>query len=145
MRLVFLVNAAATLAMFGVILVVQQVHYPLFRGVGADGWVAYAAEHGRRMTPVVLPLMAAELVTAALLVWNRPPWVPAAWAWVGLALVGVAWLSTAFVQVPLHARLGAGWDAAAHARLVSTNAVRTAAWALRSALVVWLLARTFRP
>lgn len=145
MRLVFLVNAAATLAMFGVILVVQQVHYPLFRSVGADGWVDYAAEHGRRITPVVLPLMAAELVTATLLVWNCPPWAPAAWARTGLALVGGSWLSTAFVQVPLHGRLGAGWDAAAHARLVSTNALRTAAWALRSALVVWLLVRTFHP
>ncbi len=145
MRIVFLVHAAATLAMLGVILVVQHVHYPMFRGVGADGWTAYAAEHGRRITPIVLPLMTAELVTAILLVWMRPPWVPRAWALAGIALVGAAWLSTAFVQVPLHTRLGAGWDAEAHARLVATNWIRTAAWAARSGLVLWLLARLFRP
>jgi hypothetical protein len=58
-----------------------------------------------------------------------------------LALVLVIWATTGLVQVPLHARLTQGFDAAAHRRLVATNWVRTAAWALRAGLVCWMLGR----
>jgi hypothetical protein len=54
--------------------------------------------------------------------------------------VAVAWLSTAFVQVPLHAALpsAAGDERAALiARLVASNWLRTAAWTLRGVLLVW--------
>ena len=138
---VFLVHLGATLAMAGVIWTVQLVHYPLFSGVGADGFVAYEAAHAQRITWLVLPLMAAELATAVWLVAERPAALPAWSAWAGLGLVGVIWASTAFLQVPLHRALAAGFDAVAHERLVATNAVRTAAWTLRAGLVLWWTAR----
>ena len=138
---VLLTNLAATLLMTGVIWTVQVVHYPLFAGVGADVWPAYEAAHQSRITVVVGPLMVAELATAVWLVLDRPPGVPA-WAVVaGAALVGVVWASTAFVQVPLHAALGAAFDADAHRQLVATNWVRTAAWTLRGGLVLWMAAQ----
>ncbi len=145
MRAVLLAHAAATLALVGLILTVQVVHYPLFRGVGAAGFRAYEAEHARRITFVVLPLMAAELVTALALVVRRPPGVPAWIVWLGLALVAAIWLSTAFVQVPLHNTLAAGFDASAHARLVATNWIRTGAWLVRGALVLLMLERCISP
>ena len=141
MPAVFLVHLGATLLMVGVIWTVQVVHYPLFAGVGADGWAAYEAAHQSRITLVVGPLMLAELVTAVWLVLDRPPGLPA-WAVVlGAALVGVIWVSTAFVQVPLHSALGSAFDADAHARLVATNWIRTAAWTARGGLVLWMTAR----
>ena len=139
-----LIHAAATLAMFGVILIVQWVHYPLFRHVGAAGYATYQAEHMRRITWIVGPLMGTELVTAGLLAWTPPPPVPASAAWAGLGLVGVIWGTTALVQVPLHAALTDGFDPAAHRRLVRSNWVRTVAWGLRAALVLWMLARALR-
>ena len=63
MKLVFLAHLVSTLVMVGVIWTVQVVHYPLFAGVGADGWSAYEAAHQSRITLVVGPLMVAELVT----------------------------------------------------------------------------------
>ena len=142
MRAVFLVHLLATLTMFGAIWVVQVVHYPLFGEVGRAGWAAYEAGHQVRITRVVGPAMVAELVTAVLLVLYRPDAFPL-WAVVaGALLVGVIWASTAFVQVPLHAALSGGaFDDGAHARLVATNWVRTAAWTARAALVLWLAAR----
>ena len=138
MKLVFVVHLLATLVMVGVIWTVQTVHYPLFAGVGEDTWAAYEAEHQRRITLVVGPAMLVELATAVWLVLARPAALPA-WAVVlGAALVGVVWASTAFVQVPLHATLGGAFDGGAHARLVATNWVRTAAWTARGALVLWL-------
>ena len=145
MKALLLAHAAATLVLVGVILVIQLVHYPLFKGVGTDGFAAYEAEHGRRITWIVLPLMTVELVTAIALVVARPAWLPVWVAWAGLALVGVIWASTAFVQVPAHTILARGFDADAHARLVASNWIRTAAWAVRGALVVWMLALRVRP
>ncbi len=141
---VVLANVFATLTMFGVIWVVQLVHYPLFAGVGADGFPAYEAAHQARITLVVLPAMLLELGTAVALLWLRPAAVPAWMAWTGLALVGVVWVSTAVVQVPLHTALAAGFDGEAHARLVASNWMRTAAWSLRAALVLWMTALLIR-
>lgn len=137
-------NLLGTLAMFGVIWIVQLVHYPLFAGVGSDGFVAYEAAHQTRITWIVFPAMVLELGTAVALVWLRPDAVPPWMVWIGLGLVGVVWLSTAFVQVPLHTALSAGFDAHAHARLVTTNWVRTVAWTLRAGLVLWLTALLMR-
>jgi hypothetical protein len=141
MKGLVLAHLAATLTMFGVIWVIQLVHYPLMRGVGVDGFVAYEAQHQVRITWIVFPAMAVELVTAFWLVFERPAAWPAWALWIGLALVGVVWLSTAFVQVPLHGRLGEGFDAGAHTRLVATNWIRTAAWTGRAGLAVWLTGR----
>ncbi len=139
-----LAHVFATLTMFGVIWVVQLVHYPLFAGVGADGFADYEAAHQARITFVVLPAMLLELGTALALVWLRPEAVPGWLAWTGLGLVGVVWVSTAVVQVPLHTALSAGFDGDAHARLVASNWVRTAAWTARAALVLWMTALLMR-
>lgn len=140
---------AATLFMTGVIWVIQLVHYPLFAQVGAEGFVSYHAAHSQRITWVVLPAMLVEAITALVLVALRPAEVPAWLALVGLALVGIIWGSTFFLQVPFHNQLGVFRDSearsAAIAGLVATNWVRTVAWSLRSmqmlAVVVLALRR----
>jgi hypothetical protein len=137
----FLVSLAAALAMTGLIWFVQVVHYPLFAGVGAAGWTGYAAAHGARTTWVVAAPMLAELAAGVALLRWRPAWLPASWAWALAALLAVVWLSTALLQVPAHGRLGAGWDAATHARLVATNWLRTAAWTARAAILLAACAR----
>jgi hypothetical protein len=55
--------------------------------------------------------------------------------------VALIWGTTGLVQVPLHAALTEGFDPAAHRRLVRTNWIRTVAWALRAALVLWMVGR----
>ncbi|HIG75453.1 MAG TPA: hypothetical protein EYQ24_13020 [Bacteroidetes bacterium] len=140
MKLVFLAHLLATLTMFGVIWVIQLVHYPLFSGVGSAGWADYSAAHQWRITLIVGPAMVLELATAVWLVLDRPPAFPA-WAVVaGLVAIGGIWASTALLSVPAHNALSGGWDAEAHARLVSTNWIRTALWSARTGLVLWLAA-----
>jgi hypothetical protein len=135
---VLLTHVAATLLMTGVIWIVQIVHYPLFSGVGLEGWPAYEAAHQRRITLVVGPLMLIELATAVWLIAERPEAIPAWAVLVGAALVGLIWASTALVQVPLHNALGGSFESEAHTKLVSTNWVRTVAWTARSGLVLWM-------
>ncbi len=142
MRLL-LINLASTLAMTGIIWFVQVVHYPLFASVGADGFARYEALHATRTGSVVAPLMLVELATALALLapaW-RPAIVSAISAWFAAGLVGIIWLSTALLQVPLHDRLAQGFDAELVARLVATNWIRTVAWTARSGIVLWWMWR----
>jgi hypothetical protein len=142
MKSILLLNVLATLTMFGAILIVQIVHYPLFSSVGAATWSGYEAQHQSRITLVVGPAMVLELVTAVWLVLQRPAGIPMGAVVAGALLVGVLWASTAFVQVPLHNALSGGaFDAAAHRGLVLTNWIRTAAWTARAGLVLWMVWR----
>ncbi|MFP2904546.1 hypothetical protein ACLESD_05715 [Pyxidicoccus sp. 3LFB2] len=141
-RLLWLVHAASTLYMVGVIAVIQGVHYPLFARVGAAGFTAYASEHGWRITWVVGGPMLVELATAIWLVFRPlPPGVPSWMAWAGLVAVLALWGSTFLLQVPQHEVLRVGFDPDAHRRLVSSNWLRTVLWSLRGVWVLYLLAR----
>jgi hypothetical protein len=84
--------------------------------------------------------MLVELAAALWLAAVRPAGVPAWMAWTGLALVAAIWLSTAAIQVPCHAKLAAGFDAEVHARLVSSNWIRTVAWTARGLLALAMIA-----
>lgn len=136
MTALLLVHAGATVAMVGLVWFVQLVHYPLFAHVGRDGFARYEAQHARRTTWLVAPLMLVEAATALVLLAADPSLLTVA----GAALLGIVWLSTALVQVPLHGRLERGFDAEAHRRLVRSNAVRTAAWTGRAVIALALLA-----
>ena len=141
---VLLVNAAATWFLTGLIWVVQVVHYPLFSYADGSTFPAFAAAHGRLITPVVGPAMLVELVSTGLLLAHPPGALPAPWAWIGAGLVGVIWLSTALFQVPIHAQLAAGFDARAHGWLVTSNWIRTVAWTIRSLLLFVALTRALQ-
>jgi hypothetical protein len=136
--LAFVLSLASSWFLTGLIWTIQVVHYPLFARVGREGFAAYEAAHTRLITVVVGPAMLCEALTAALLVVQRPRFVPAWAAWTLLALVASIWISTWALQVPMHGVLGRGFDESAHARLVSTNWIRTAAWSARALILAWL-------
>lgn len=144
MKWILLTNAAATLMMTGLIWFVQIVHYPLFGQVGKPGFALYEASHSSLTTVVVMPLMLIELLTALLLVMQKPAKGPVFWLMAGLALVGVIWLTTFFLSVPQHSILSRGFDEQAHRTLVLTNWIRTVAWSVRSLIVLFLVARTIK-
>jgi hypothetical protein len=139
---VLLAHAAATLALFGLIWTIQLVHYPMFAGVRRDEFPRWHETHATRISFLVGPLMGVEAVTAVLLCVAPPLGVPPGLVWLGAGLVLVHVASTAFLQVPLHRRLAAGFDAAAARSLVVTNWIRTAAWTLRAGLVLYLVERS---
>ena len=140
MKALLLIHVAATLTMFGVILVVQLVHYPLFAQVGAASFSDYQTAHMTRITWIVGPAMLLELATAAALAWWQPLGLPGWQVWTGLGLVAFIWVTTGLVHVPLHQNLLDGFDADTHRMLVRTNWIRTLAWGLRTGLVLWMLA-----
>ncbi len=141
MLLILLANVAATLLMTGVIWMVQVVHYPLFALVGREQFPAYEYAHSASITLLVMPLMLVELGTAFLLALNPPPGLDRLTPWIGLGLAAATWGVTLFFSIPAHNTLSGGFDAAAHAALVSSNWLRTLAWTAHSGLVLYWLGR----
>ena len=120
-----------TLLMTGIIWFVQIVHYPLFRTIPPASFVRYEREHVRRTGWIVAPTMLLELLTGCLLVlfwWQRPETSRLVAA---MGLLGIIWLSTFLIQVPLHGRLSRAFDQEAVDRLARSNWIRTSAWSLR--------------
>jgi hypothetical protein len=140
-----LLHAAATLFMTGLVWFVQVVHYPLFHLVGSVGFPRYEAQHSRRTSPVVAPVMLFELGSGLWLALQPPPAAPVTWLWLNAALLGVIWVSTFALQVPEHRALEQGFSPGRVDRLVATNWVRTAGWSLRALLLIGLLLTTLTP
>lgn len=138
-RTLAVAHAVPTLFLVGLIWFVQQVHYALYPVVGAESFVAYERAHCRRITPVVLPMMLAELVLVAAVWWRAPDATTRLWALVGAVLLAVVWGATFLVQVPCHTILEQRADGPAMARLLASNWVRTIAWTLRGVVAVRLL------
>lgn len=139
---VVLTHAASTWFLTGLIWTIQVVHYPLFAAVGEDRFVAYEAAHSTRITWIIaVPWALQGLTTAALLV--SPPDGVGRGLVVALAvLAAIPVLVTMTRSIPAHTVLSGGFDAAAHARLTSSNWLRTAAWSAHAVLVVPLLLAT---
>ena len=135
------IHAAATWCLVGLIWIIQVVHYPLFKDVGQGGFVTYHERHMALISWVVGPLMLAEFGSAGLLLWlGERSWLFI----VSLAALALVWLSTVFLQIPLHQRLAHGYDTAAINRLVSTNGWRTFGWTVRGICVALLLIQKIR-
>ena len=136
-----LLSAASAAFMAGVIWVIQLVHYPLFSYADVARFAEFHAQHSARITLIVMPAMLLELGSSLALVAVTEDPLERRAAMLGVALVGVAWATTAFASVPAHGRLAGGFDAGAHRSLVATNVIRTVAWSAHAALKFALLAR----
>ena len=137
-RLLFLLHLASTLFMLGVIWFVQVVYYPLYAWIGPGEFPGYEKIHTTLTSRVVAPPMLVEVGTALLLAWSRPAGIAIVPFATSLALLGVIWMSTMYLQIPCHKSLARGFDSVVHRRLVLTNWLRTAAWSLRGLLVLWM-------
>jgi hypothetical protein len=120
--------------MVGLIWFVQIVHYPLFAIVPAATFEAYSQGHTGRTFWVVMPPMFVEVISGILLACfapgsERPLWVAS------LLALGVIWLSTWEIQIPLHNRLQAALSLGDVRRLVLTNWLRTILWSGRGLIV----------
>lgn len=141
---VLLAHVASTLFMVGMIWTIQVVHYPLFGLVGTEHFTAYEAAHSTRITTLIALPWAVQGVTTLALLLAPPDGLPRALIWSAAVLAAVPVIVTVLASVPAHTTLGSGFDAAAHARLVGTNWLRTAAWTAHGGVAVAMLAVLLR-
>jgi hypothetical protein len=136
-----IVNAASVLFMAGVGWLVQLVAYPLFAEVDTKSFPSFHAEWSRRITWVVIVPMGVDLITSLWLSASPPSAIDLSLAVSGAVLAAVTWASTALLQVPRHGELSSGFDATAHARLVSSSWLRTAAWSTHAVICCVMIAQ----
>jgi|GEM_PF-245809 len=138
-KTLFLIHFCATAMMTGIIWIVQIVHYPLFEQVGEPGFQGYISDHGSKITWIVFPLMTIELITGLVMTFNYDLPFDSMWAYLGILLIAIIWLSTAFLQVPVHNSLvREGWNPVTIRKLVTGNWIRTVSWTLRLILLLGL-------
>jgi len=138
---VLIICAAATWFMAGLGWLIQVVQYPLFAAVGEASFVAYHRRHSQRIAPLVLPAMATELVSSALLLFSRPAGVSLGLTLAGFVLALSTWLATALLAVPSHGQLSAGFDSRVHRGLVRYSWLRTLAWSGHALIVAVMLSQ----
>ncbi len=141
-KTILILQIASTLVLVGVIWIIQLVQYPFFSEVHKDNFPKYHAAHTFWITPVVAPAMIVELVTSILIIFYAPVNIDPKLLYFGLFLTIIVWLSTFFIQIPMHNKLALGFDAQAHKTLVNSNWIRTLAWSVRGALVLYFAWKT---
>ena len=124
-------NLVVAAALAGLIWTIQLVHYPLFALVGAESFPRYEAEHQRRITWVVAPLMLANLGLGIAVFAADASLLSAI---NGALAIGV-FAATGLVFSRMHATL----DPSGVARLVRANWARTATWTRQVVVALALL------
>ena len=128
------IQLAVSWGLFGLIWIVQLVHYPAFRFVGAEQFASFHKHHTFSISLIVMPLMLIELGVSTLIVLKEPQEL------VGLLIfliVLAIWGSTCLLQVPVHRALASGKDEKKIDRLVRSNWLRTMLWSAKAVLVSW--------
>jgi uncharacterized membrane protein len=123
----------------GLIWLVQIVHYPTFLWVEEKNYTGFAVFHTRTIGYVVAPAMIIELILALRLLLGASLGV-GEWARITiLFLTALLWLSTIFLQIPLHNKLVKRRDEEAIKKLIQTNWIRTFAWSAKVLVLSWML------
>ena len=137
-------QVVGSVGMFGVIWMVQVVHYPLMRFVSGEQFARFETAHRMRISWVVGPLMAVEGVCVLAFLFAPPAGLPWWLPWAGAGAEAIAIGTTVFVSAPLHEKLNAHFDPATLNRLVATNWIRTIAWTCRAGLAIAMLVAVLR-
>lgn len=130
------IHTWSTFALTGLIWFVQIVHYPSMEAYERRWFTVHARRHAKLTGYVAAPIMLVELATGFYLLFTQ---FQSSLISLGMLLVVLIWISTFFVQVPLHARLQRQYDPAIIKRLVFSNWIRTGFWSLRSLLLILFL------
>ena len=120
---------------------VRGLVYPQFAEVPPADFPDYERRHQQRISRVVGPLFAGQGVTTLWLLVAPPAGTSLTGVLLGAACLAVVLGVTGLLAVPLHRRLGGGWDAAAHRRLMRVDTVRLAAACGGVATALWLVLR----
>jgi hypothetical protein len=135
-------HCGVTLFLVGLIWIIQLVHYPLMAYVDSSRFGEFEKEHCQRIGRVVAPAMLLEGFLSCMVCFQAAFYtsesMPLFFSLAGLVLLGVIWISTFAIQVPIHNRLSKGYSAEHIERLVQTNWIRTIAWTLRSPIAMYL-------
>jgi hypothetical protein len=127
-----MIDLLLTASLVTLIWLIQILHYPSFQFYQESDFTSAMEFHKRRISWIVVPLMILEVLSCLWVLYSRPGLIPYANATI-LALI---WLSTFFLQVPLHEKLSKSKEEALIKSLVRGNWIRTSLWSLKFLLLL---------
>lgn len=130
-----ILNLILSAGMFGIIWIVQIVQYPSFLAVSTDNWKSYYAHHRYAISWIVMPLMLAEFIQTGMLLirsGTHGDW------FIPMLMILAIWLSTFFIQIPLHNKLEEVKEETLIRRLIQTNWIRTLLWTAKMIYIAWI-------
>ena len=133
MSFIFFLNILVSFLLTGIIWTIQLVHYPSFNFVNKLNFLDFHKFHSTKISFIVIPLMLPEFFSALLLLIRDSS---SSFLWINFGLIVLIWLSTFFIQVPLHNILSQRKDKVAISRLVSTNWIRTTLWSIKTLFLI---------
>lgn len=128
MKTLILLNFIASITMLGVIVVTQIVSYPMFLNVSKHNFTSFHSEYVKRITSIVLPVMLVELILSIILFFT----LEGVLAKICLVTLGLIFISTGLIQVPIHEKLKFKYDEFLTKKLIRTNWIRTSLWSIKS-------------
>ncbi len=114
---------------FGIVVLiwlVQSIIYPSMRYWDRESFTHTHPWYTKTITPFILMLMPLQAVLAGVELVTAPSFPLVLQA----LLIVSAWLITFYISVPLHTKLGSGFDEDLVEKLIQTNWYRTSAWSL---------------
>jgi len=112
--------------------IIQLVHYPSFHYIDPNKFTDFHKHHTQSITLIVMPLMLSELIIGSLLAYRSGF---ASIEVIALAMIVGVWLSTFFIQIPLHNQLNIENNSTVVNKLVKTNWIRTFLWTGKAILI----------
>jgi hypothetical protein len=121
-------------ALLTLIWLIQLVHYPIFYHLDEKAFFTAMKEHQFNITIIVMPLMLSELLLRLWQSYQNFNFSNNSL----LILTILIWLSTFFIQVPLHQKLLQKKEEKIIKKLIQTNWIRTFLWSSKFLLTAQL-------
>ena len=125
---IVLFNFIMSFLMMGVIITTQIVSYPLFLCLTKSDFKTYHSTYVNKISFIVMPIMLSELVLSIILLSIIQNFSSV----IILSSMLLIFLSTLFLQVPMHQKLEYGYNNQSINYLINTNWIRTFLWVIKS-------------
>ena len=112
----------------GIIIMTQIISYPLFLKVSESSFADYYNAYKNRITIIVIPFMVTELLLTLYIYLYSPNNI---FFQISTFILILIWLSTFFIQVPIHNKISIKLEHEMIGKLISTNWIRTFLWILK--------------
>jgi hypothetical protein len=127
-----LINLVVTFGLMILIWIIQILHYPSFHFYQLEDFDKAMIFHQKYISILTIPLMLTELFITSYLFYHQINLINS----ISILIVLIIWLSTFFVQVPIHEKLLKNKDTHLIDQLVKTNWARTILWTAKLILLV---------
>ena len=135
MNILIIVNLIISAFMLGLILTTQVVSYPMFHFTDKNNFSTYHNNYVKYISFIAIPIMLFELGFSILLFSAFKGILFSILLFINIMIL----ITTYFIQVPIHNKLGKKFNKQEINNLIKTNWIRTLLWIIKVYLSVLII------